>query len=220
MGDQANDMIARIVSMPVHAIGTLVESSDAGSHRVQTELGTVRARRAASCLLEPEPGDEVLVSGPAPDCLYVIAVLERRTQAPASIVFVGDTRLAVSGGSLSVEADSAVHLEAGERLALTSNAFNLRAKEATTLIDRLNAVGKDLTASIGQVKLIGNLLESFVDRITQFAKGSLRVVEGTDHVRSGVVDYQAEQTVSLRGRQLLATAEELVKVDGGQIHLG
>ena len=103
---------------------------------------------------------------------------------------------------------------------MTSEDFTLRAREATTLIDRLHAVGRDVTASIGQVKLVGNLLESFVDRVTQFAKNTLRVVEGADHVRSGVADYQAEQTMSLRGRQLLATAEELVKVDGGQIHLG
>jgi len=220
MGDQANEMIARIASMPVHAIGTLVSSGEAGRYMVETEVVTVRARRAVSCLLEPEPGDEVLVSGPTPECVYVIAVLERRGVAPANIVFVGDTRLAVSGGSLSLKADGAVLVDSGERLALTSNAFTLRARQATMLIDRLNAVGKDLTASIGQVKLIGNLLESFVDRITQFAKNSLRVVEGADHVRSGVADYQAEQTMSLRGRQLLATAEELVKIDGGQIHLG
>lgn len=220
MGDQANEMIARIVALPVHALGTLVGPGDAGRHAVETELGTLLARRAASCLLEPQPGDEVLVSGPTPECVYIIAVLERRNAVRTNIAFVGDTRFTVTGGSLSLHADGAVEVDAGERLRLASENFTLRAREATTLIDRLNAVGKDLTASIGQVKLIGNLLESFFDRITQFAKDSLRVVEGADHVRSGVVDYQAGQTMSLRGRQLLATAEELVKVDGGQIHLG
>jgi hypothetical protein len=220
MGDQAKEMIARIAAMPVHAIGRLVRSSETGEHEVATEIGMLRARRAASCLLEPEPEDEVLVSGPSLECAYIIAVLERRTAAPMNVAFVGETRLSVSRGSLRLRADGTIQVEAGEELALTSENFTLRAREAITLIDRLHAVGKDLTASIGQAKLIGNLLESFVDRIAQFAKSSLRVVEGADQVRAGVADYQAEQLLSLRGRELLATADELVKIDGGQIHLG
>ena len=77
MGDQAREMIARIASMPIHAIGTLARSGEAGRYAVETEFGTFSSRRAASCLLEPEPGDEVLVSGPTLESAYIIAVLER-----------------------------------------------------------------------------------------------------------------------------------------------
>ena len=87
--------------------------------------------------------------------------------SPANIAFTGETRLTVSGGNLSLGADGAIQVDAGRRLALTSEDFTLRAREATTLIDRFHAVGRDMTASIGQVKLVGNLLESFVDRVTE-----------------------------------------------------
>src|SRR5262245_2982637 len=141
MGDQAKEMIARIVAMPIHAIGTLAHSAETGWYAVETQFGTLRSRRAASCLLEPEPGDEVLVSGPAPESAYIIAVLERRATSPANIAFVGETRVSITGGSLRLEADAAIQVDAGKRLALTSEDFTLHAREATTLIDRLHVIG-------------------------------------------------------------------------------
>ena len=47
-----------------------------------------------------------------------------------------------------------------------------------------------------------------------------RVVEECDYLRSGEVDYRADKNMSLRGDNTMVTAKELVKVDGGQIHLG
>jgi hypothetical protein len=51
-------------------------------------------------------------------------------------------------------------------------------------------------------------------------KRSYRFVEEADQVKAQRIDYAAEKSVCLRGENALVVAEELVKVDGGQIHLG
>jgi uncharacterized protein DUF3540 len=205
MGDFSEELSARIAAIPVHAVGEILAPAGGRSYRVNVEGDALDATRAASCLLEPEPGDRVLVAGSTVDGAYIIAVLERRNESPTRIGFQGATQITVSGGGLNVSADEGL---------------TLHAKHGTAVIDRVSVFGREWVASIGSVKLIGNLLESFVDRLTQFARHSLRVVEGTEQVRGGIMDYRAQQSMSLRGREIVATAEELVKVDGGQIHIG
>lgn len=212
MNDHTRALEAGFIAMPVHAIGEVLVADPAGTLRIVTEFGELNARRAASCLLEPGAGDRVLVSGPSLDAAWVIAILERSGAAPSRISFVGDTELAVSQGSLSVKTDQSVHLD--------TDTLVMRAREGTAFIGRFDAVGEHWSAAIGCIKIVGSVLDTLMERVTQFARHSLRTIEGTDQLRTGIADYQARETMSLRGRQLLGTAEELVKIDGGQIHLG
>ena len=52
--------------------------------------GKKKARRAAGCLLCPEPGDTVLV-WPGPDAAYVLSVLEK-AGTDSRLAFSGDKR--------------------------------------------------------------------------------------------------------------------------------
>jgi hypothetical protein len=202
MGDSANALIEQILNMPVNAIGRVCESTDTG-FRIELDKGACVAKRAASCLLAPEAGDSVLVCGPHAAALYIIAVLERSTDAPSRLVLGKDAELSASG-----------------RLSLSSDELLVRARTATTLIDTLSSFGRELSASIGKIKLVGNVFESFLDRFSQFAGHSLRTIDGVDQVRSTVIDYRAEQSLNLQGSEVIATAKELIKVDGKQIHIG
>ncbi len=60
---------------PVHLLGRVVAREGDGSYRVECDGRPWRARRAASCLLAPGIGDEVLISGPDPARVYLIAVI-------------------------------------------------------------------------------------------------------------------------------------------------
>jgi len=53
-----------------------VKLAEGGAFTVAAESGTVTAKRAFSCLIEPLPGDAVLVSRAASGC-YILAILER-----------------------------------------------------------------------------------------------------------------------------------------------
>jgi hypothetical protein len=217
MGEHSKELMARLAAMPVHTVGELA-GIVGDRFAVSTESGTLVARRAASCLLEPEPGDQVLVSGRA-DSIYIIAVLERAGSAAARLVVHGDASLRASGGSFTLCADKDLCLSTPERLAQDSAELVVRAQKGTLLIGQLKTFGQELRASIGSVKLIGNVLETLVGKLSQFAKNSLRTVEGVDQLRSGSIDYECERTLNLHGREILATADSLVKVDGSQIQL-
>lgn len=203
MGDRSNELIRQLTELPVHAIGTVLEGGDLEQLRVSLPQGEFSARRAASCLLLAQPGDRVLVSGPNAGALYVIAVLEAANVTPSQLALGQDAVISVSG-----------------RLSLASEELVVRARRATTLIDQLSSFGRELSASIGKIKIAGNLLESFFDRVSHFAVHSVRTVEGVDQARSGTIDYRAAQSLSLHGSEIIASAKTLVKVDGGQIHIG
>lgn len=202
MGDSANALIKQILNRPVNAIGRVTTIDETG-FCIELDSGGCVAKRAASCLLAPEPGDSVLVCGPHAAALYIIAVLERSTDVPSRLVLGKDAEISASG-----------------RLSLASDELLVRARTATTLIDQLSSFGRELSASIGKIKLVGNLFESFLDRVSQYTGHSLRTVEGVDQVRSSIIDYRSEQSLNLQGSEVIATAKELIKVDGKQIHIG
>ena len=63
-------------------------------------------------------------------------------------------------------------------------------------------------------------MDSVTERWTQKTKRSYRFVEEMDITRAQEIDTRASGTLSMRGKNAITTAEELVKMDGRQIHLG
>ncbi len=47
-----------------------------------------------------------------------------------------------------------------------------------------------------------------------------RTVEETDHLRAESIDHRAEKTLKMHAENSLLTSEQLVKVDGSQVHIG
>src|SRR5262245_6060935 len=85
-------------------VGGRVMLRDASSFSIALERGQgeVIARRAASCLLQPEPSDRVLVAlAPEP---FVLAVLERGSDRRAELAVDGAAVLRVSG-TLELDAE-------------------------------------------------------------------------------------------------------------------
>jgi len=67
---------------------------------------------------------------------------------------------------------------------------------------------------------VGRFFDAVFERIAHKSRWSYREVEEMDQVRSGQIDYRSAKNLNLRGKHALITAEELVKIDGDQIHLG
>ena len=71
--------------------GTVVRR-EAGAVSVQTARGVITARRAAGCLLDPAPGDAVLVATSSEEA-WVVVVLDRDPERSTEIAVEGDLRL-------------------------------------------------------------------------------------------------------------------------------
>jgi hypothetical protein len=75
-------------------------------------------------------------------------------------------------------------------------------------------------AQIDKLKLFAEHVDSVAERVAARVRRSYRTVEECDQVRAERIDYVAKGTMTLHAENALLTAEELVKLDGEQIHVG
>jgi hypothetical protein len=103
---------------------------------------------------------------------------------------------------------------------VVSGAVRVNAVDGNVVLERMSFVATLFRAELESAKLIGKTFDSLLERFSQRVKRSYRVVEESDHLRAAQIDYAAKKSMSLHAENALLTAEELVKIDGDQIHLG
>jgi hypothetical protein len=177
-----------------------------GTLNVQTATGVVRASCAVSCLVAPELDDLVLLAGERPGSCYVLAVLERRGGS--------DVQIQVDG-SLTIE------LQQGRFAVAAAEGVNLVSRRAVSLVaDRIDGCARDGSFAFESVNVVAGAVTTTLQRLFQAVKQAFRRVEEIEHVRAGQIDYASEGMLRLHGENTLISARQLVKADGGQIHLG
>ncbi len=215
------DNLARKLDNEVLQQSGTVVRHEATVFEVRTDSGDYQAKRAVSCLVQPELGDVVLLATFADGTSYVLAVLERDDADGATNIAVdGDLQIRVPRGSFGVAAQEDVNLVSAKELSMVSGRFNVNAVDGNVVLQRLTYVGRFVRSEVEKLKLFAGALDSVLERFSQKVKRSYRTVEEFDQLRAERVDYTAKKTMSLHGKNTLMTAQELVKVDGEQIHLG
>lgn len=162
------------------------------------------AQRAFSCLVEPAPGDLVLV-GEAEGQAFILAVLARPGDAPmrvampdgATIGAPGDGRLAIDAGSIALRADST---------------------DVTTR--SLDVTAGRTAASLGRLSLLAETIETLAQRIVGRFRRSIRIIEESEQLRAREIDQRASGHLQMRGDAVTMQGRALVKLRADQIHLG
>jgi len=203
----------------VQETGTVAAWS-AGTAAVHTRDGVRTARRAVSCLVEPAVGDRVLVASDEEGQAFVLAVLERQPGAEVRLGAEGDVTWTLPGGRFSVAAAQGIGLATAGEAKLAAGALRVTAADTALHLDQVSFLGRLVQAQAETVKLVANALDQTLERFWHRVKRSYRFVAEQDHVRAGHLDYAAKENAHLRGKNTLVTAEQLVKVDAGQVHLG
>jgi len=203
----------------LQGIGTAL-NCNSDTIMVSTDHGVFTARQALSCLVVPEKGDRVLVAGIPEAEFFVIAVLNQPEKHPIRISIHGDCSVKVSKGSLNLAAEEGLNLLSPKELGLDAADISMRASRCSVVIDKLSYIGSRIFAQSEKIRLVGVFFDSVMERVAQRFKRSYRVVEEVDYLRSNQIEYRAEENISLRGQNALIEAEDLVRLDGDQIHLG
>lgn len=195
--------------------------------RVQGALFTVLsgsagydACRAASCLLEPQEGDTVLLSIVPGRRTYIVAVLEREAEGGGRLAFQGDTELQVRNGTLVVAAADGIDLVSTAAVRVTSEELKVTTRAANVVVDQLGLVGAAVQAHVQRVKVVAETIDQAADRVVQRLKRAYRFVAEMDQTRAQRIDLSADKSLNLHAENAVVTAQELVKVDGSQIHMG
>jgi hypothetical protein len=71
-----------------------------------------------------------------------------------------------------------------------------------------------------KLRSVTEVLELVAERFSQKAGRSYRTVADVDQLRAGAIDHSATDAMTLGARNTVVTAEQLLKVDAEQIHLG
>lgn len=177
------------------------------------------AALAASCLLQPEAGDRVLLgetpgfsTGEAP-VLWILAVLQRGRQAsPAVLRVAGAAELRLQAPSLA--------LLAGQRLLVRADEFEL-----TTLRGRVQAGVMQLVASVADVvaqrmtRLAGTF-QAVSQSVSEQCRTRVTTVDEVDSTTAGIVRLESREVMRLKSEQVLIDAKETMRIDGKQILMG
>lgn len=205
---------------PYQGIATVIDAADGGAWIVDDGRQRRTIRRAASCPLAPAVGDRVWVVGEAAGSLYALAVLERaRPSEPATLAFAGDVAI-TAGGRLTLHAADGLDLATPAAATVSADELHVQARKGTAALEELSIFARRVLASLARLTHVGQVLELFVDRVTQRSQHSMRAIEGIDHTSAQTIDYRAERTAHVRAEHAIVDGKELVKLDGGQIHLG
>jgi hypothetical protein len=208
------------VAIPVEQqIGRVVEAADADG-RLEVELDgyACDARRAVSCLVEPMAGDTVLVVVHG-DGIHVLAILERpRKDAPTRLACGPNVELEAAE-SISMSAPR-VAIDGPEEAALRGHRVAVRATSLDVVASEAELLAHGAVCGAENVKTVAETVEVSAERSIERIGQGYRFVRDGEEVHADRIQYTAQQKVSLHGRHATVTAAELVKVDGGQIHLG
>lgn len=187
---------------------------------VQTYTARYRALCAPSCLLQPEIGDKVLVVTDTEGEDYVLAVLTRAGGSGARLSLPANSDLQTQGGTLKISGRDGLSLQSARQVSLQSAQLRVDALQGDVTIHQLAIVGDAWKSCIDTVKTVGRSVDSVLERLHSRVSRSYRRVEELDQVKAGQIDYQADSSLQLHGKYALVTADELVKMDAEQIHLG
>lgn len=181
--------------------------------------GPLTARRAASCLLEPAAGDNVLAVQTGQGNWYVLSVLARGN-APAVISVPSDSVIRSDQGSLTLAAQTGLSLAGGEQVSITTPVLEVQAERAQASFSVLRATAGVIEATATRMRNVAELFETIADCIRQRTGSMYREVKDLDHLKAGQVFYKAETVLNMRGKHSVLSAEGEVKIDGTRVHLG
>ena len=197
-----------------------VETRQGRTFVVTTSRGRLDATRAASCLLDPQEGDTVLVGHSDSGASWLLAVLERDSARSAEISVEGDLRLRTARGKVAIVAQEGIEMISAATTTIVSNRVELRATTANVLVEGMEFVGGWVKAEVDRAKLYAQSLDQVLDRFSQRVKRSYRSVEDLDQLQAGSVHHRVEKTMRVHAHDTAITADGLVKIDGKQIHVG
>ena len=198
----------------------MLEESEEG-YLVRVGETPATAWPSASCLLRPCVGDEVLLSLDASGRCFILAVLVRADESAGNnLDFQGPVTMHVAQGSLHVLAEENVTLSAGEQCGCMARKVSVLADEAEMRVERTSFLGKVLQANVQTSQFVANILETTARRLTQRLKDLFCYVEDLSEFQAKDSRHLVEETLTMHSKNAFHVADEVVKVDGEQVHLG
>lgn len=200
----------------------LVTSLSQNGVEVALEGEIFLAHRSSGCLVDPRPGDRVVLflpEGHPPVILSTVELGNRADPAPRTMNFPGGLVMNVTGRPLILRARNGLEIDSPD--------IRIQGGRLTGQFSDCEVISETLTVTGGILSFMGEKISQFaktLDRVAEWlhdrAHGSNREIETLDRQTSGETMIESESIVSIQSQSTLLSSQELVKIDSGQIHLG
>ncbi|MHB8369624.1 MAG: DUF3540 domain-containing protein [Leptospirales bacterium] len=180
------------------------------------------AIRTSGCVVDPRPGDLVVLFVPEGHLPVVLAIVDAGKMAessPRTMNFPEGLVMNVSGRPLTLNAQNGLEIDSPETL-IRSGRLSGQFSECEIVSDTLTLTGGVLSLIGEKVRHVAKSLERVAQWLHDRAHGSIREIETLDRHTSGETMIESESIVSIQSKTTLVASEELVKIDSDQIHLG
>ena len=178
------------------------------------------AKRAFSCVVNPEVGDKVMYCCDDHQQCHILAVIERPAHQNATLAFQGDIAIDSARGSLSITGKEGIQMASAESVTMVSDNINVLAKKGLINISDVAFTGEKATSHISSLSTFAKSIDTVADRLSQKLKNSFRMIEGVDQTKAGDVLTTIKNLFSLRSRQSAILAKKDIKIDAVRIHMG
>ena len=205
---------------PELSYGRIVATGPDG-FSVSTNLGLFQAGVAVSCVIRPEVEDEVLLCLDSSGGCRILSILSRTGEnALRDMTFDGPVRISAAGGGLALYAREEVTLASETGLSLAAPEMEIDSFKATARVEQMTFLGKSFSSQVERLKTVADAVDSICRRMVQRLNSSYRYVEEHEEVQSASTRLLVEGTLTMQTGNTLHTADEHVKIDAEQIHLG
>ncbi|MDR1686339.1 MAG: DUF3540 domain-containing protein [Desulfovibrio sp.] len=203
----------RVLDAPEHA----ADAGDLRALRVLCGNRAHAAHTAASCLLQPQKDDTVL-----------LACLEDGTQVVLAVLFrAGEARISLPAhstlecpGRLTLRCAESLDLQSGRRMHMQTEELGVTVKNCDVRALSVKSVVSSIDVCCSTLYSYGKSALSVFASLTQCLGTSRRMVEGEDETRAGSSTLLAEDTVTVMSKNKLTLAEETARTDAKLIQLG
>lgn len=207
-------------SATLHQGRILVASDDGWIVTMDPPMSSsIFATTAFSCLVEPTPGDRVLVAlDKEGESGLVLAICERPSTVPARLALQG--KLVMSSTDTLELHGRNVRIRSDAELALDASSMQAVADRATLSVREAGIVAQCLRSVAAKASLVAEGLTQVVGTLTQKLTHSQRLVREREEVFAGSSLTSARDLVSIQGQNARINAERHIVVNADKIHMG
>lgn len=187
---------------------------------VQGPAQLERARRAASCLIEPEIGDTVLIFVPenARDG-FILSVLIKVNPNQGCVHLPGGAAFEAAQGNLNIKTKE-LSLHSTESMRLQTPSLNVSASHAQTHIKQASGLFQSIDIQALRISTTTKVMTTVAKRLIERVVDSLRWVDQVDQTHAGRVRTKVEGHFHVQSRHATMRSEGHVRIDGEKIDLG
>jgi len=196
-----------------------IQGGFGNDYMVLSERGVFRANKAYSCLVQPLPGDKVLISSNGNEH-YILAIIERTDTHNMTLAFPGDVALEAKVGAINLISSEQISLTSASKTQLTSSEIGVTTAKMNIQANECSVMGDKAVSRWREINVFSSAMNLVTERLTQRIKNSFKTVEGLDQQTSLNFLQTIGKTLSIRSRDAVITARKDVKIDGERIHMG